>query len=371
MFCRSAPAEARGRKIRSPEPRLCFQAAAPGGGPQLRCGQAPRAKQRPSRAMPGSRSTGRAPRTGSPARLPRRIVFPPGRRFYENRYLCIHVNRTQHGERSRIREQNPPAGAGNLSGQVKIVENLHIFIKAALMRGDSLDHVLLHGPRLGKTTLANIIANEMGGAAAGSRRGPVLDKPGDLAGLLTNLNPGDVFSSTRSTAAPARSSRSISTSSAMEDYKNRHIVLDKALSARSIQIELVPFTLIGATTRSGLLTSPLRARFGIKCHLRILRRFRCRGHRATPRRASSTFSHLSGPRSGPRIRAAFRVLSLTPCSACATSAMVKGERAHRPRNHPARPRGAGDTTPSRRTGPDGTTRFSERSSRNSTAVPWV
>ena len=157
-----------------------------------------------------------------------------------------------------------PQELESFSGQEKIVENLRVFIKAALMRGESLDHVLLHGPPgLGKTTLAGIISHEMGTSLKVSS-GPVLDKPGDLAGLLTNLEPGDVlFIDEIHRLSPVVEEYLYSS---MEDYKI-DIVLDKGPSARSIQIELNPFTLIGATTRSGLLTSPLRARFGIQCHL--------------------------------------------------------------------------------------------------------
>jgi Holliday junction DNA helicase RuvB len=157
-----------------------------------------------------------------------------------------------------------PQDFGDFSGQEKIIENLKVFVKAALMRKESLDHVLLHGPPgLGKTTIAGIISNELG-VAMKTTSGPVLDKPGDLAGLLTNLETGQVlFIDEIHRLSPVVEEYLYS---AMEDF-TIDILLDKGPSARSIQINLNPFTLVGATTRSGLLTSPLRARFGIQCHL--------------------------------------------------------------------------------------------------------
>lgn len=157
-----------------------------------------------------------------------------------------------------------PKKLSDFAGQPTIVENLEIFVKAATLRGEPLDHVLLHGPPgLGKTTLANIIANELG-VGFKVTSGPVLDKPGDLAGLLTNLNIGDVlFIDEIHRLSPVVEEYLYS---AMEDYCI-DILIDSGPSARSVQITLNPFTLIGATTRSGLLTSPLRARFGINSRL--------------------------------------------------------------------------------------------------------
>jgi len=157
-----------------------------------------------------------------------------------------------------------PLRFDDFAGQTKIVSNLKIFVEAARMRHESLDHVLLFGPPgLGKTTLSNIIANELG-VGFKVTSGPVLDKPGDLAGLLTSLEENDVlFIDEIHRLSPVVEEYLYS---AMEDYRI-DIMIDKGPSARTIQIDLNRFTLIGATTRSGLLTSPLRARFGINCHL--------------------------------------------------------------------------------------------------------
>lgn len=157
-----------------------------------------------------------------------------------------------------------PVSFDDFSGQEKILDNLKIFVEAANQREEALDHVLLHGPPgLGKTTLANIIANELKSNIKVTS-GPVLEKPGDLAGLLTNLEEGDVlFIDEIHRLSPVIEEYLYS---AMEDYKI-DILLDTGPNARTVQINISPFTLIGATTRSGLLTSPLRARFGITCRL--------------------------------------------------------------------------------------------------------
>ncbi|MFA7116193.1 MAG: Holliday junction branch migration DNA helicase RuvB [Bacteroidales bacterium] len=157
-----------------------------------------------------------------------------------------------------------PREFDSFSGQDKIIQNLTIFVKAAKLRGEALDHILLHGPPgLGKTTLAYIIANELG-VNMKVTSGPILDKPGDLAGLLTGLQEGDVlFIDEIHRLTPIVEEYLYS---AMEDF-TIDIMIDKGPGARSVQISLNPFTLIGATTRSGLITSPLRARFGIQSHL--------------------------------------------------------------------------------------------------------
>ena len=157
-----------------------------------------------------------------------------------------------------------PLRFDDFSGQQQVVDNLRVFVEAAKFRGEPLDHTLLHGPPgLGKTTLSNIIANELG-VGFKTTSGPVLDKPGDLAGLLTSLEPNDVlFIDEIHRLAPVVEEYLYS---AMEDYRI-DIMIDRGPAARSIQIDLNPFTLVGATTRSGLLTAPLRARFGINLHL--------------------------------------------------------------------------------------------------------
>jgi len=157
-----------------------------------------------------------------------------------------------------------PERLSDFAGQDKIIENLSVFVAAARQRGEALDHVLFHGPPgLGKTTLSNIIANELG-VGFKVTSGPVLDKPGDLAGLLTSLEENDVlFIDEIHRLSPIVEEYLYS---AMEDYRI-DIMIDKGPGARTVQLTLSPFTLIGATTRSGLLTSPLRARFGINCHL--------------------------------------------------------------------------------------------------------
>ena len=157
-----------------------------------------------------------------------------------------------------------PLSFDDFNGQNKVVDNLRVFVEAAKYRGEPLDHTLLHGPPgLGKTTLSNIIANELD-VGFKITSGPVLDKPGDLAGLLTSLEPHDVFFIDEIHRLSPIVEEYLY--SAMEDYRI-DIMIDKGPSARSIQIELNPFTLVGATTRSGLLTAPLRARFGINLHL--------------------------------------------------------------------------------------------------------
>ncbi len=185
------------------------------------------------------------------------------------------------GEEKEFENALRPLRFADFNGQAKVVENLSVFVEAAKYRREPLDHTLLYGPPgLGKTTLSNIIANELG-VGFKITSGPVLDKPGDLAGILTSLEPNDVlFIDEIHRLQPVVEEYLYS---AMEDYRI-DIMIDKGPSARSIQLDLNPFTLIGATTRSGMLTAPLRARFGINMHLeyydpQTLQRIICRSSR--------------------------------------------------------------------------------------------
>ena len=177
--------------------------------------------------------------------------------------MNTNLDATGHSQTSQEREVERalrPKGFDSFAGQQQVLDNLRIFVGAAKQRGEPLDHVLLHGPPgLGKTTLSHIIANELG-VNIKMTSGPVLDKPGDLAGMLTSLEANDVlFIDEIHRLSPVVEEYLYS---AMEDYKI-DILIESGPAARSVQLNLKPFTLIGATTRSGMLTAPLRARFGI------------------------------------------------------------------------------------------------------------
>lgn len=182
----------------------------------------------------------------------------------ENQEFDIHREREAKDRERDYEKALRPLEFNDFAGQSKIIDNLRVFVSAARMRSEPLDHTLLHGPPgLGKTTLSNIIANELG-VGFKTTSGPVLDKPGDLAGLLMQLEDHDVlFIDEIHRLHPVVEEYLYS---AMEDYCI-DIMLDKGPGAKSVRLNIKPFTLIGATTRSGLLTSPLRARFGINCHL--------------------------------------------------------------------------------------------------------